>query len=186
MLAYTLKNLFKFRSELRGITKNKQHCYSTVLSINPEALKSEGIRILALDFDGVLNIHNASHVTPSVLAWMKQCCDVFEEKNLYLHSNNNLDKRLRFLKRHFPDMQILNPNKKKPYPDGLQSITQQTQIPPDQIALVDDRLLTGMLAATQAGCYGVYITQPFCDFEHSPFYETAFWLLRKLEYFLLW
>ena len=146
MLIYTLKQSYKYKSALKNISKSSQHHYPSVLSIDPEVLKSQGITVLVLDFDGVLNIHNATDIRPPILTWIKQCCDVFGENNLYLHSNNNLNKRLTFLKQHFPAMHILTPQKKKPYPDGLQSISQQTNIQPQQIALIDDRLLTGMLA----------------------------------------
>ena len=177
-----LQCIKKHQSQLKDIAHNPSHSARSVIAIDPAALKAEGIQVLVLDFDGVLNYHNATEVPDTVKAWLTTCGQVFGEDHLYLHSNNNRPNRINYLKQHFPCMHILDPTQKKPAPEGLQSITRITGIPPHQIALVDDRLLTGMLAACQAGCKGIHITKPFTNYQRSPITEIFFASLRWLEY----
>ncbi len=181
MILQTLKYIKQHKPALKKIALSEKHSVNSVLSIDPATLKSEGIQALALDFDGVLNYHDAIDIPSDVLSWLSTCCDTLGEDHLYLHSNNNRPDRIAFLKQHFPAMHILDPQHKKPSPEGLHSITETTGIAPHQIALVDDRLLTGMLAACQAGCTGIHITQPFTNFHKSPLKEIAFVSLRWLE-----
>lgn len=176
-----LQCIKKHRSQLKNITDNPSCSAKSVLSIDPTALKAKGIQVLALDFDGVLNYHNAIEIPDAIKAWLVTCGQVFGEDHLYLHSNNNRPDRIDYIKQHFPSMHILNPTQKKPSPEGLQSITDMTGIPPQHIALVDDRLLTGMLAACQAGCRGIHITKPFTHYRLNFITEIFFTSLRWLE-----
>jgi hypothetical protein len=47
--------------------------------------------------------------------------------------------------------------------------------------MVDDRLLTGCLAALVAGARPCYIRKPFISFSHNISAETFFMLLRTAE-----
>jgi predicted HAD superfamily phosphohydrolase YqeG len=71
--------------------------------------------------------------------------------------------------------------RKKPYPDGMLKIIELSQAKPNEIALVDDRLLTGILATTIAGTHCVYITKAYRRFASQPIRECFFSSLRFLE-----
>jgi hypothetical protein len=47
--------------------------------------------------------------------------------------------------------------------------------------MVDDRLLTGCLAALEAGARPCYIRRPYIAFRHRPLAELFFMLLRRAE-----
>jgi len=47
--------------------------------------------------------------------------------------------------------------------------------------MVDDRLLTGCLAALVAGARPCYIRRPYISFSHRPLAELFFWMLRRAE-----
>jgi predicted HAD superfamily phosphohydrolase YqeG len=71
--------------------------------------------------------------------------------------------------------------KKKPYPDGLQKIMALTGQPANALMLVDDRLLTGGLAASIANVPVTYITRPYVSLSKRPVKEFFFMILRFLE-----
>ena len=71
--------------------------------------------------------------------------------------------------------------RKKPYPDGLLKIIQDEKIDPKLVCLIDDRLLTGILAAELAGTQAILITKPLSNFERHFFKECFFSILRALE-----
>jgi uncharacterized protein len=54
-------------------------------------------------------------------------------------------------------------------------------VAPENVLMVDDRLLTGMLAAAVAGTSSLYIAQPLADFSYSPVKEAVFATLRSIE-----
>jgi uncharacterized protein len=54
-------------------------------------------------------------------------------------------------------------------------------IAPEMVLMVDDRLLTGILAAAIAGTSSLYIAKPLADFSSSAAKESVFALLRFVE-----
>lgn len=183
-ILHAIKHFPHYRAQLKVIRTDPRYSAKTVLDIDIHILKQQGIQVLALDFDGVLAYHGADKITPVICDWLQQCSTVFGEDHIYLHSNNNRPLRLQFLQQHFPQLHILRPTHKKPFPHGLHSITENTGIAPNQIVLIDDRLTTGILAACLAGCQPLHITQPYTNYRHAPIQEAIFCFLRWLENFL--
>nr|MBP9764408.1 hypothetical protein [Gammaproteobacteria bacterium] len=70
-------------------------------------------------------------------------------------------------------------------PDTILSILQKTQVSPSELLVVDDRLLTGILAAIIAGVRGCYIVEPLVDLHKHLLSELFIMSLRKLERWLL-
>lgn len=178
---FAINQLIKHRQQLKAIKRDPSHHANTILDIKPSTLKAQGIQVIALDFDGVLAHHDATTIDTPILDWLHDCNAIFGENNVYLHSNNNRPDRLEFLSQHCPYLTILAPNLKKPHPEGLLSITHKTGISPKHIALIDDRLMTGMLAACLAGCHGIYIRHPYVDYRHETYKELVFSTLRVIE-----
>jgi predicted HAD superfamily phosphohydrolase YqeG len=171
---------FQWRNELAQILAETSH-ETSILSINPVELKTEGIAALALDFDGVLAHHGAAAPLPEAIEWMKRCEEVFGGERIFILSNKPTEDRRRWFAENFPSMRFISGVRKKPYPDGLIKSGELAEVLLSSILMVDDRLLTGCLAALVAGARPCYIRQPYISFSHRAFSEMFFWLLRKAE-----
>ena len=165
---------------LRSLLDTTPH-NTCILTLNPETLKSSGILALALDFDGVLAHHGAPAPRPEAIEWLKQCESIFGGERIFILSNKPTEGRKQWFAGHFPAMRFISGVRKKPFPDGLNKTGQLAGIPLTQILMVDDRLLTGCLAALVAGARPCYIRRPYISFDHRPLAELFFSLLRAAE-----
>ncbi len=152
-----------------------------ILRLDPEVLHASGISVLALDFDGVLAGHGSPVPLPEAVAWMKRCEAVFGGTQIFILSNKPTEGRRHWFAENFPAMRFISGVRKKPYPDGLLKTAELAGVPPSAILMVDDRLLTGCLAALVAGARPCYIRRPYVSFTFRPFAELFFWLLRSGE-----
>jgi len=144
-------------------------------------LKSSGVAALALDFDGVLAHHGAPVPLPEAVEWMERCEAIFGGERIFILSNKPTEGRRAWFKDHFPSLRLISGVRKKPYPDGLHATGALSGVPLSQILMVDDRLLTGCLAALDAGARPCYIRRPYVAFAHHPLAELFFTLLRRAE-----
>jgi FMN phosphatase YigB (HAD superfamily) len=71
--------------------------------------------------------------------------------------------------------------RKKPYPDGLNKAGELTGVLLSATLMVDDRLLTGCLAALEAGARPCYIRRPYVAWTHRPLVELFFLVIRIVE-----
>jgi uncharacterized protein len=154
---------------------------NTIHSLNPTELKRSGIRALALDFDGVLSPHGFQHPLPESVKWLRDCVACFGEDNIFILSNKPTPERAEWFRSSFSRMRFISGVRKKPYPEGLQMIGALASVPLHSILMVDDRLLTGCLAAINAGARPCYISNPYISFSHRPFSEIFFMLLRLTD-----
>ncbi len=171
---------FHHRRELRHLLDSTA-LNSCILKLEPDELKSSGVTVLALDFDGVLAPHGASVPLPEAVEWMKRCEAVFSGDRVFILSNKPTDGRRQWFAENFPAMRFVSGVRKKPYPDGLKKVGELAGVPPSSIMMVDDRLLTGCLAALVAGAIPCYIRRPYICFSSRPFAELFFWKLRIME-----
>lgn len=175
---------FRFRRQLARLLRETPH-RQNILTIAPAALKTNGIRALALDFDGVLAHHGAPYPIPEALEWLKQCEAVFGGEMIFILSNKPTEGRRQWFSENFPAFRFISGVRKKPYPDGLIKTGELARVPLPSILMVDDRLLTGCLAALVAGARPCYIRRPYSSFRHRPFAELFFMTLRHIERILL-
>lgn len=152
-----------------------------ILSLDPAALKSAGITTLALDFDGVLANHGAPAPLPEAVEWIKSCEVVFGGDRIFILSNKPTDGRMVWFATHFPAIRFISGDRKKPYPDGINKTGELSGVPLSSVLMVDDRLLTGCLAAINAGSRPCYIRRPYISFSHRPLAELFFMSLRWAE-----
>jgi HAD superfamily phosphatase (TIGR01668 family) len=171
---------FRHRRQLRRILDDTPDS-TCILTLDPEALKASGITVLALDFDGVLAYHGAPAPLPEAVEWMERCETVFGGDRIFVLSNKPTQGRRQWFADHFPDMRFIAGVRKKPYPDGIKKTGELAGVPLSQILMVDDRLLTGCLAALVAGARPCCIRQPYVSFSHRPLAELFFILLRLAE-----
>ena len=154
---------------------------SNILELDPKELKLTGVAALALDFDGVLAHHGAPVPDPAAIAWMKRCETIFGGNKIFILSNKPTDERKQWFAANFAAMRFISGVRKKPYPDGLNKTGELIGVPLSSILMVDDRLLTGCLAALVAGARPCYIRRPSVSFKYRPVAELFFWLLRTTE-----
>ena len=171
---------FKYRRTLQELL-DSTHKNAGILALDPEALQSSGIKVLALDFDGVLASHGKPVPLPEAVAWMKRCEAVFGGDHIFILSNKPTEGRKKWFAENFPAMRFISGVRKKPYPDGLNKAGELAGVPLNSILMVDDRLLTGCLAALVAGARPCYIRRPYVSFGFRPFAELFFWKLRLME-----
>lgn len=157
----------------------------TTASIDPAELKRTGVCVIALDFDGVLASHGKQVPLPEAAAWLLRCCTVFGEDNIFILSNKPSMERRDWFRANHSKIRFISGVRKKPYPDGLQKIMELSAAPPSKIMLLDDRLLTGVLATCLCGTAVTYITSPYTDLRSKPFHELFFIILRSVERILL-
>jgi predicted HAD superfamily phosphohydrolase YqeG len=171
---------FRYRHKLaRVLAKTPKD--ASILALDPAALKSAGIAALALDFDGVLAPHGFPAPLPEAEQWLARCTAVFGAENIFILSNKPTDGRRRWFGEHFPEMRFISGVAKKPFPDGLNKIGELAKVPLSSILMVDDRLLTGCLAALNAGAQPYYVRNPSVSLKHRPVAEMFFMLLRAGE-----
>ncbi len=137
--------------------------------------------MLALDFDGVLAPHGFPAPLPEAVTWLKGCAAAFGADKIFILSNKPTDERRQWFAEHFPAMRFISGVRKKPYPDGLDRVGELSGAPLSSILMVDDRLLTGCLAAINAGARPCFVRSPYVSYNHRPLAELFFWLLRNGE-----
>lgn len=170
----------QYRHQLRELLDNTSSS-ADILQLEPERLKLSGITTLAIDFDGVLAGHGFPEPLPEAVAWLKRCEAVFGGDQLFILSNKPTEGRRVWFAAHFPTIRFIAGVRKKPFPDGLNRTGELAGVPLSSVLMVDDRLLTGCLAALVAGAQPCYIRRPYISFNHRPLAELFFFSVRILE-----
>ncbi|WP_353570989.1 HAD family hydrolase [Candidatus Albibeggiatoa sp. nov. BB20] len=179
-IIYTISMLRTYRHAISDVFQATPAHYQTI-QINPQQLKQLGVSILVLDFDGVLAPHGDLQPLQELQKWLEQCVQIFGENNIFILSNKPMPQRIAYFKQSYAGIRFIVAVKKKPYPDGLEQIITLTGKPSTDIMLVDDRLLTGVLAACIANVQITYITYPYTSIKQRPIAELFFMSLRGLE-----
>jgi predicted HAD superfamily phosphohydrolase YqeG len=179
-ILFSLRMMRRYRHALANIVQNspsnRQLC-----QIPPITFKEQGVAVIVLDFDGVLAAHGEPYPAPELRPWLRDCIALFGPEQVFVLSNKPLSIRIEDFNRHYPGVRYIAEVKKKPYPDGLQKIMAITGQPAQALMLVDDRLLTGGLAACIANVPMTYITRPYVRLSKRPVQELFFMILRFLE-----
>jgi predicted HAD superfamily phosphohydrolase YqeG len=180
-LIFALCTGWRKRQELRLCALSPLHRIATLLDLQPERLQALGADFLVLDFDGVMASHGESIPTPAVGTWLNNFLKRWPENRVAILTNKPYVIRKEFFKTHFPQILFIQGVAKKPYPEGLIQLAVQWHISPERMVLVDDRWLTGGLAALLAGTQFLYIEKPYINFMKRPFKESFFMFLRWVE-----
>ena len=171
---------FHYRYQLRQLLEETA-INTDILKLDPKTIHAAGVTVLALDFDGVLASHGSPVPLPDAVAWMKRCEAVFGSDCIFILSNKPTVGRKKWFTENFPAMRFISGVRKKPYPDGLNKTGELAGVPLSSIMMVDDRLLTGCLAALVAGARPSYIRRPYINLAFRPCAELFFWKLRFME-----
>jgi len=179
-ILYTVQKLRLHRQDIAKIYHYTPTQQST-LDIDPDTLKKAGVKVVVLDFDGVLAAHGEPYPNKDIEVWLQKYVKTFGVSNLFILSNKPLPIRAAYFAQHFSGVQFIQGVRKKPYPDGLEKVIKITQQAAKTHILIDDRLLTGCLSAVIAGAQACYITAPFSNYKKRPISERFFAGLRWLE-----
>ncbi len=179
-IIFSLHKWHQYRHALAKIYASRlRNCQ--LHQIPPDKLKHKNTVILVLDFDGVLAAHGELYPTKELHDWLHKCIDVFGSSKIFILSNKPLPARIAYFNQYYPGIRYIANVRKKPYPDGLQEIMAVTGQPAEALMLVDDRLLTGGLAACIANVQVTYISRPYVHLSKRPIQELFFMTLRSLE-----
>jgi HAD superfamily phosphatase (TIGR01668 family) len=180
-ILYALTMVLKHRKALRAFRRDPVLQSQSVLALDPVALRAQGVKILALDFDGVLAAHGEQTVSSEIGNWLHHCIQVFRAGHVFIVTNKPSQQRADYFEQNFSGVEFIFPKRKKPYPDSIVYILQKTGVNPNELLVVDDRLLTGILATIIAGVRGCYITKPIINLRHRAVSELFIMSLRLFE-----
>ena len=179
-IGFSVKKAWQYRAALKKIAQHREYQVRGFLDFSPEAFQQAGGKILVLDYDGVLAPHGKERLSQEILNKIKQCRAVLGEECVFLLTNRLTLARCVYFKTHFFSMRLIEA-RKKPYPDGLEKIMALTQTTPHELLLIDDRLLTGVLASVIVGCQVRWVRSAMMDFQHNFLAESFFCCLRTVE-----
>ena len=180
-ILFTLKMAWRYRKKLRHIKRDHTWHAKTLLQVNCHDLQARGCQVLVLDFDGVMASHGMVEPLHVVLLWLQHAIKIYGADHIYILSNKPQPLREDFFYRLDPKIHFISGVRKKPYPDGLEKIIHRAKVKPLHVVLIDDRLLTGVLAAQLVGCQAVWIREPYRHFMNRFWAESFFTVLRWTE-----
>jgi uncharacterized protein len=180
-LCFALKNGWVNRTALKVFLTDPQYRIQTLRELTSEKLEQANIAILVIDFDGVLANHGATFPLPEAEQWLRKLSQDIGEQRIAILTNRPLPERLKYFAQFFPSIFVVQGVKKKPYPDGIWQIANYKGVAPHRVALLDDRLLTGMLATCLSYSRGYYFCKPYTNFWRHPLKESFFSVLRAFE-----
>lgn len=151
-----------------------------IIAVSETYLKARGIKVVVLDFDGVLAAHGALVPLPKVVSWL-QAAMQWPNFEWVIFSNKPTSARARYFQANFPKIHFISGVRKKPYPDGLHVVLEKFPVQAKEILMVDDRLLTGILAGILADTSTLLITHPYKRVLFNPLVEIFFMVLRGVE-----
>jgi predicted HAD superfamily phosphohydrolase YqeG len=178
---YAIRMAFRYRSVLKNYRTNPTLQIANVQQLDLNRLKEQGIKVLVLDFDGVLASHGELAPAKELESWLKACITVFGSKQLFILTNKPTSNREQYFAKYYPEIQFTKCRRKKPYPEGLQGILSLSNTAAQEVLVVDDRLLTGILVAAIVGTEARWLTIPRVNLRQRPLQELFFMLLRKME-----
>jgi len=145
----------------------------------------KGIRAIVFDFDGVLAAQDRLSPDAKGADALTKAVNVFGDW-VFILSNQPSPLRIQKTRSLFPRIPFIIASRKKPYPDGLLEIVKITGCLPEQVMLIDDRLLTGGLAAQIAQTQFCYIKYAVTAFTKQPFTEAIWLFVRLVEKMFFW
>lgn len=177
---FSIYYLFKYKAFIKKQLISSNCVVSTVLDINSYFCRLFCIKFIMLDFDGVLSSHNDVNFDENVFYWLKFTYEIYGKSSLCVYSNNIFISRILFLKK----IGIVNTSigfRKKPYPDFINNVLNNKKLLYHEIILIDDRISTGILAASIAMIRWCLVKNPYLNIKGNFFVELFYIFLRKLE-----
>lgn len=118
-----------------------------VEDIELERWRQDGIRGVILDVDDTLTTHNSPRVTAAVLNWLKHTQQ--QGFACIIVSNNRYPEHIEHISRRLGIPAIARA--RKPRANGFRWALKELDLPPEQVVVVGDRLLTDILGGARMG-----------------------------------
>lgn len=185
-LGYAVLKSWQYRKELVSYCFDPIYQCDTVFDLDFKTLKQDGIQAVVLDFDGVLAPHGEDTLDQQTRVWLQSCLAAFGDERVFILTNRPGYRRWDTMVQAFPGIQFLKAQRKKPYPDGIEDLIEKTQLPRKAVVVIDDRLLTGILAAAQAQVRAFFLIKPKVALRKRPIQEGFFICLRWLDRLVVW
>src|SRR5579872_1292078 len=117
---FTFCLAWRYRRVLSGFLKKEPpRCIPSLIDASPETWYAEGIRVLVLDFDGVLSVYEGKAPLPEVDIWLNAAKKIFGDA-IFVLTNLPSPARQAMFETRYPGIHLLRVARKKPYPDGIQ------------------------------------------------------------------
>lgn len=182
-IVYTIRMAVRFRASLSRILREATPERPWEISI--QRLRSTGVKVVVLDFDGILAPYGDDRPSTPMLGWLDRCIGQFGGANVFILSNHPSPARIAFFRKRFASVRWLTGFRPKPYPDGLERAISLGNVAPREVLLVDDRLVTGALCACIAQIGVCYVRRPIVVLSKRTSRELFFMTLRGMERLLL-
>lgn len=170
---YALQQMWYHQKELANV-----HQMPHVTDLTTTWLRQYQIQQLVLDFDGVLSPHGEPTMLPVVQTWLQNLLETWPEGKICILSNKRFEARVQWVTQQYPQLIFLSALRPKPYPETLVALQTQSGIAAAHTLIVDDRLLTGVLAGLLAHTQILWVTKPWQDYQSRPIVERFFAFLR--------
>lgn len=124
----------------------------SIFDIQPETLKTRGIKGIITDLDNTLVPWDVRNATPEVGQWFK----LMEEHNIKITilSNNNLD-RVKAFSDPLGTPYVYSA--RKPLGRAFKKVAKEMDLKKDEMVVVGDQLLTDVLGGNSAGFYTILV-----------------------------
>jgi HAD superfamily phosphatase (TIGR01668 family) len=123
------------------------YTFDRVEVIDLEGWWAAGLRGMILDVDDTLTLKNSALVAPPVQAWLKQARQM--GFHCYIVSNNRYPRHIARVAEAL-EMEGLA-QARKPFSPGFLQALEAMQLPPEQVVVIGDRLLTDILGGAWLG-----------------------------------
>ncbi|TGG82431.1 MAG: YqeG family HAD IIIA-type phosphatase [Aphanocapsa feldmannii 288cV] len=151
------------RLALRGVLQPDWVVRGTVVTLPIARLRAMGIRGVVLDVDRTLLPRRCRLLPDPVRQWVRSAAVVMR---LHLLSNNLDQDRIRWVGKELglPGTAFA----RKPRRGKLRSVLATMDLPPHQVAMVGDRILTDVVAGNRLGLWTVLVRSITCDGDICP------------------
>lgn len=150
----------------------------SILELTPAILEQYKLKGLVLDVDDTLVPMRETSVSPKLVQWLEKTKGLV---SLWLVSNNISQSRISRIAQSLGLPYILGA--RKPSRRKLKQAVTAMGLPPDQVAMVGDRLFTDVLAGNRSGMFTILV-EPMVDsteaVRRNPARSFEVWLSQKL------
>ncbi len=150
----------------------------TIINITPEILAHYDLQGLVLDVDDTLVPWREKEVSEELLTWIEQ---IKQKAIIWLASNNINHNRISRIANRLQVPYISGAG--KPSRRKLKKALEQINLPPEQVAMVGDRLFTDVVAGNRLGMFTILV-EPMVNGGITPatypWHHLEFWLSTQL------
>lgn len=124
----------------------------SIFDVQPEALKSRGIKGIITDLDNTLVAWDVKDATPAVKQWFERM--KAHDIKVTILSNNNMD-RVKAFSDPLETPYVFSA--RKPLRRAFKKVAREMNLKRDEMVVIGDQLLTDVLGGNSAGFYTILV-----------------------------